>query len=239
VRTPRKSVARSFSYALDGVMFVLRTQKHMQVHCAIIVLVLLAALGIRVSPSDMLMLMLAMALVLVTEMLNTAIESAIDISVSTYNPQAKAAKDVAAGAVLIAAFYSVVVGVTIFVTNATLIEAVQHMDRAPGRPHLGEVQVVGLGIVLLGVIVAAIKRRSGRGSVLRGGVVSGHTAVGFFLGTCIFLFTRNLPATALAGALALLIAQSRVQASIHSLREVITGGVLGVAVALLFYWPNR
>jgi len=237
VRTPRKSVARSFGYALDGVMFVLRTQKHMQVHCAIITLVLLAALGLRVSPSDMLMLMLAMSLVLVTEMVNTAIESAIDISVSTYNPQAKAAKDVAAGAVLIAAFYSVVVGVTVFVTNGRLIQVVRNMPQVPSRPHLGEVQIVGLGLVMLGVLVAVIKRRTGRGTVLRGGVISGHSAVGFFLGTCIFLFTRNLPVTALAGALALLIAQSRVQANIHSLREVTIGGLLGTLVAVLLYWP--
>jgi len=237
MRTPRKSVARSFGYALDGVMFVLRTQKHMQIHCVIITLVLLAALGLRVSPSDMLMLMLAMALVLVTEMINTAIESAIDISVSTYNPQAKAAKDVAAGAVLIAAFYSVVVGVTVFVTNDRLIHAVQSMPQVPNRPRLGEVQIVGLGLVLLGILMAVIKRRTGRGTFLKGGAISGHAMVGFFLGTCIFLFTRNLAVTALAGALALLIAQSRVQSSIHSLREVVFGGVLGTVVALLLYWP--
>jgi diacylglycerol kinase (ATP) len=181
--------------------------------------------------------MLAMALVLVTEMINTAIESAIDISVSTYNPQAKAAKDVAAGAVLIAAFYSVVVGVTVFVTNERLISAVRRMPQVPARPHLGEVQIVGLGLVMLGILVAGIKRWSGRGTVLRGGVLSGHSAVGFFLGTCIFLFTRSLSVSALAGALALLLAQSRVQANIHSLREVTLGGLLGTLVAFLLYWP--
>jgi diacylglycerol kinase (ATP) len=230
-------VARSFYHALDGVMFVLRTQKHMQVHCTIIVLVLLAALGLRVSPGEMLHLMLAMALVLVTEMLNTAIESAIDISVTTYNPQAKTAKDVAAGAVLIAAFYSVVVGATVFVTNDNLIRAVHRMPMAPNRPHLGEAQIVALGLIAIGLVVAAIKRRSGRGTLWRGGVVSGHSSVGFFLGTCVFLFTRDLSVTALAGALVLLIAQSRVQASIHSFREVAVGGALGVVVALLVYWP--
>jgi diacylglycerol kinase (ATP) len=211
VRKPEKSVTRSFGHALEGVMFVLRTQKHMQIHCVIILLVLVAAFGLGVSPSEMLMLMLAMSLVLVTEMFNTAIESSIDIFVKTYNPQAKAAKDVAAGAVLISAFYS--------------------------RPHLGGVQVAALGLVFIGVLVAAIKRRSGRGTVLRGGIVSGHSAVGFFLGTCIFLFTRDLAVTSLAGAMALLVAQSRVQADIHSTREVVWGGLLGVAIGFLLYWP--
>lgn len=218
-------------------MFALRTQKHMQVHCAIITLVLIAALGLRVSPSDMLMLMLAMALVLVTEMINTAIESAIDIAVSTYSPQAKVAKDVSAGAVMIAAFYSVIVGITVFVGNDRLIQAVKKIPQIPSPPHLGQIQVVGLGLILLGLVIVALKRRAGRGTVFRGGVVSGHSAVGFFLGTCIFLFTRDVAVTALAGALALLIAQSRVQANIHSLREVASGGLLGVLVAVLLYWP--
>jgi diacylglycerol kinase (ATP) len=219
------------------VLFVLRTQKHMQIHVIIILLVLAAAFGLGVTPAEMLMLMLAMALVLVTEMFNTAIESAIDISVKTYHPQAKAAKDVAAGAVLIAAFYSVIVGVTIFVTNDKLIGVVQHLPRIPTRPHFGPIQIAGLGLILLGIVVAAIKRYSQRGTVLRGGVVSGHSAVGFFLGTCIFLFSRSLPITALATAMALLIAQSRVQADIHSVREVILGAAVGVATAFLLYWP--
>ncbi|MBM3499572.1 MAG: phosphatase PAP2 family protein [Armatimonadetes bacterium] len=237
MRAPRKSVARSFAHALDGVMFVLRTQRHMQVHCVIITLVLFAALGLRVSPLEMLMLMSAMALVLVTEMINTAIESAIDISVSTYNPQAKTAKDVAAGAVLIAAFYSIVVGVTVFVTNERLIASVRKMPQVPSAPRLGEVQIVGLGLVFLALLIGAVKRWSGRGTIMRGGVLSGHSAAGFFMSTCIFLFTRSLCVTALAGALALLIAQSRVQANIHSLREVTLGGLLGAVVAVLLYWP--
>ncbi|MGQ9732893.1 MAG: diacylglycerol kinase [Candidatus Zipacnadales bacterium] len=238
MRTPRKSVARSFGHAMDGVLFVFRTQKHMQIHCVIILFVLIAALALGVGPNQMLMLLLAMALVLVTEMFNTAIESAIDLAVTTYNPLAKVAKDVSAGAVLIAAFYSVIVGVIIFVQNERLVQAVRRMPQVPTRPHFGEAQIVGLGLVLISLIVMWAKRRSGRGTLLKGGIVSGHAAFGFFLGTCIFLFTGDLAVTALAGALVLLIAQSRVQANIHSLREVISGGILGVAVALLMYWPH-
>jgi diacylglycerol kinase (ATP) len=222
---------------MEGVMFVLRTQRHMQIHVVIILLVLFAAFGLGVTPQEMLMLMLAMALVLVTEMFNTAIESAIDIVVKTYHPQAKAAKDVAAGAVLIAAFYSVIVGVAVFVTNQKLIGVIRRLPEIPARPHLGVVQVAGLGLILVGILVAVVKRYSGRGTVLRGGIISGHSAVGFFLGTCVFLFSHSLSLTALAMAMALLIAQSRVQADIHSTREVVLGGALGVLVAFLLYWP--
>ena len=238
MRSLRKSVARSFAHAIEGVLFCLRTQRHMQVHCAIITFVLIAAIALRVSSAEMLHLMLAMALVLVAEMINTAIESAIDLIVTIYNPHAKIAKDVAAGAVLIAAFYSVIVAVIIFVTNERLIAAILRLPQFPGRPQLGLVQIVALGLILLAIVIGVIKRRHGHGTFLKGGIVSGHSAIGFFLGTCIFLFTRDAGITALAAALAILIAQSRIQSNIHSFREVLSGGVLGAVVAVLLYWPS-
>ncbi len=236
--TPRKSVARSFAHALEGVMFVFSTQKHMQIHCVIISLVLLAAVGLQVSLSSLLFLLFAMALVLVTEMLNTAVESSIDIYVQSYSPPAKVAKDVSAGAVLISSVFSVIVGFAVFLTDSNLVSIIRNLPKHGPRPEMDPVRFTILGIILLAMLVILFKERARRGTILRGGPVSGHSALGFFLGACIFFFTGNLAVTALAGAMALLIAQSRVQADIHSVREVVLGGVLGVVVAAVAYWPS-
>jgi len=218
-------------------MFVFRTQKHMQVHLAIIVLVFLAAIGLRVPPQTLLFLVLTMGMVLIAEMLNTAIESSIDMFVQTYSPQAKVAKDVAAGAVLVSAVFSVIVGTVVFLTDSDLVTIIHHLPRPQPRPEVEPVRITVIGVLLVSVLVIFFKEHSRRGTILRGGPVSGHSALGFFLGACIFFFTRNLAVTALAGAMALLIAQSRVQADIHSVREVVLGGILGVVVATLAYWP--
>ena len=76
----------------------------------------------------------------------------------------------------------------------------------------------------------------GKGKFWKGGIVSGHTALGFFMAVTILFLSRNIPAASVAFLMALLIAQSRVQAGIHSLREVVAGALLGVVLTATIYW---
>ncbi len=233
-----KSVSRSFRFAWEGVMFVLSTQRHMRTHLIIIGLVLAAAWGLGVSGSDWLHLLFAMALVLITEMFNTTVEASMDLLVDTYNPKAKVIKDVAAGTVLIASLYALAVAAIVFVGNKRLVAILGGLSALPPRPHLGAIQLVIIGGVVVALIIAGIKKRTGRGTFLRGGVVSGHTAVGFLVATSIVILTRDIAISALALALALLVSQSRMQARIHSPAEVIIGALVGTIVAaVIFLWP--
>jgi len=235
----RKSVLRSFHFAWEGLAFCFATQRHMRVHFAIMALVLLAAWGLRVSQVELLHLLLAMVLVLVSEMVNTALEYTIDLYTDGYDARAKVAKDVAAGAVLLAAVYSLVVGTIVFASNPRLAEILLHVPPHLSTPRVGVVQIVVLGIVMLSIIITWIKRATGQGTLLRGGAISGHAAFGFLIATSIAIVTRNLAVTALALALALLVSQSRIQARIHTPTEVLVGGILGIIVAfVLFMWPG-
>ena len=94
-------------------------------------------------------------------------------------------------------------------------------------------------MLALGLIIGYLKYRTRSGVFWRGGVVSGHTALGFLIATAIAIITRDLAATLLAVALAVLISQSRLQARIHSPMEVILGALMGIIIAvLLFLWPE-
>jgi len=235
----RKSVLRSFSFAWEGLAFCFSTQRHMRVHFAIMALILGAAWGLRVDVRDMLHVLLAMVLVLITEMINTALEYAVDLTTAHYDARAKVAKDVAAGAVLLAATYSIVVGALVFATNPRLGELVRGQPPNLAIPHVGVVQIVVLGLLLVGIFITWVKKTTRRGSLWRGGIISGHAAFGFLIATSIAIVTRDLSLTALALALALLVAQSRIQARIHTPLEVLVGGIMGAAVAfVLFMWPG-
>ena len=96
------SLLDSFNYALEGVIHVLRTQRNLRIHFLAAVLVFGGAIAVGVSRLQLIALLLAIAFVLVAEMLNTAIEGIIDVSTTSFDPNAKLAKDIAAGAVLIA-----------------------------------------------------------------------------------------------------------------------------------------
>jgi len=236
----RKSVLRSFNFAWEGLTFCFATQRHMRVHFAIMALVLLAAWGLRVNQDELLQLLTAMVLVLIAEMVNTAVEYAIDLSTDGYDPRAKVAKDVAAGAVLLAAVYSVTVAVLVFTTNPRLAEIVRRIPVQRDWPVVSAVQLVVIGLLLLSILITYVKKATRRGTLWRGGMISGHTAFGFLIATAIGIVTHDLAVTALALALALLVSQSRIQARIHSPTEVLIGGVLGIIVAfVLFMWPVR
>jgi diacylglycerol kinase len=104
------SLLRSFGFALEGVSYLIRTQRNAQIEVVIGVVVIAVAAWLRVSALEWAVLILAMALVLALEALNTAIELAVTLASPERHPLAKAAKDVAAAMVLIAVTGAVVVG---------------------------------------------------------------------------------------------------------------------------------
>ena len=108
------SIIESFNFAFEGIIHVLRTQRNMRIHFAIAALVLIAALVSGVDKMELIALLLAIAFVLIAEMLNTAVEAAVDVATTSFDPMAKLAKDIAAGAVLIATAVAVAVSYLVF-----------------------------------------------------------------------------------------------------------------------------
>jgi diacylglycerol kinase (ATP) len=227
-----KSIIESFRYAVDGILDVFRTQKHMRFHFVTMVLVLLVALLFDLTKRDILILIFVVSLVLISEMFNTAIEAVVDMVVQSYHPLAKFAKDAAAGAVLIATTTAVLVGFMLSIGDTATLGGLNEI-----RPESAGsfIKVLLTGVILL-VMVAISKVLGKRGKLLKGGVVSGHTATGFFLAATILFVSRNAVAAILGVLMALLIAQSRVEAKIHSLREVVTGALLAMLFTALVYW---
>ena len=107
------SLLRSFGFALEGVSYLIRTQRSAQIEIVIGVVVIVVATWLRISALEWAVLVLAMALVLALEALNTAIELAVTLASPQRHPLAKAAKDVAAAMVLIAAVGAAMVGVIV------------------------------------------------------------------------------------------------------------------------------
>ena len=107
------SLLRSFGFALEGVSYLIRTQRSAQIEIVLGVAVIAVAVWLGINALEWAVLVLAMALVLALEALNTAIELTVTLASPQRHPLAKAAKDVAAGMVLIAAIGSVIVGIIV------------------------------------------------------------------------------------------------------------------------------
>lgn len=113
----RATFLRSFIYAWDGVRYVISTQRNMRVHLALGALAVALGVYLRLSAIEWAVLFVAMALVLVSEMMNTVVEAIVDLTSPRYHPLAKVAKDAAAGAVLLNAALSVIIGLFVFVPH--------------------------------------------------------------------------------------------------------------------------
>ncbi|KGR78533.1 diacylglycerol kinase family protein [Ureibacillus manganicus] len=108
-----KKLIKSFGYALEGIFTALK-QQNMRIHFASMIIVIVAGIYTGISKFEWLIIILMISLVIGAEMINSAIESVVDLASKEYHPLAKQAKDIAAGAVLIFAICSVVVGLIIF-----------------------------------------------------------------------------------------------------------------------------
>jgi diacylglycerol kinase (ATP) len=228
------SILESFNFAFEGIIHVLRTQRNMRIHFAIAVLVLVAALAVGVEKLELIVLMLAIAFVLITEMVNTAVEGAVDVATTSFDPMAKLAKDIAAGAVLIASTVAVAVGYLVF-ADRIASRSSRLLDRLSDAPA----ELTLIALVLTTIIVLGTKALTGRGAPLRGGLPSGHAAVAFAGWMAITLALeesgRRFLVSTLALIMALLVAQTRVESGVHTSLEVVYGAVLGALVTLAVF----
>ena len=105
---------RSFGYAIAGLAYLVRTQRNFRIHLLVALAALAAGVASGLSTVEWAILVVTIALVMMTESLNTGIELAVSLASPERRPEAKAAKDIAAGAVLVAAIASVGVGIALF-----------------------------------------------------------------------------------------------------------------------------
>ena len=229
-----QTLLESFNFAFEGIIHVLRTQRNMRIHFGVAVAVLVAALAFDVSRLELIALLLAIAFVLIAEMINTAIEAAVDVASTSFDPMAKLAKDIGAGAVLIAAINAIAVGYLVF-SGQVAEESSRLLDKLSEAPA----ELTLIALVLTIALVIALKAFSGRGSPLRGGWPSGHAAVAFAAWMAVTLVLGDTEHRFLVSSLtlimALLVAQTRIEAGVHSTLEVASGGLVGALVTLVIF----
>jgi diacylglycerol kinase (ATP) len=229
-RTPR--ILQSLNWAFEGVIHVLRTQRNMRIHFAVATAVLILAFSYGVTKLELMALLVAISFVLIAEMVNTAIEATIDLSATSFDPLAKTAKDIAAGAVLIAAVNAVVIGYLVFADRLTSPSSrlVERLREAPSTLTL-------IALILVILIVIASKALTGRGTPLSGGLPSGHAALAFagFTSIAFIVDEQRVVVAFVALIMALLVAQTRVESGIHTTSEVVLGAVLGTLVTMILF----
>lgn len=112
-----KSLLSSFRYALEGVWHAFKYNRNLRIAFFLALLVVLLGLYFQVTSLEMVILVITILLVILSEMINTSLEEMVNLIVSEHRKEAKIAKDVAAGMVLVATVGSVIIGIFIFVPH--------------------------------------------------------------------------------------------------------------------------
>lgn len=227
-----RRVVESFNCAIEGIIEVLRTEKHMKFHFAVTILVLFATLFLDISKVEMALLALAIALVWITEIVNTAIEAVVDIYTKEYHELAKLAKDAGAGAVFVSVVNAAIIGYIIFYDKFSNISYI-----ISKKIKTSDVNTSIIALILVVVVVLGLKAFFRKGRPLRGGMPSGHSAVAFSVWSAVFFMSDNTYLIWITFFLAMLVAQTRVKAGIHTFKEVLVGAIIGGGFTfVIFLW---
>lgn len=228
----KRSIIDSFNYAVSGIILSIKTERNMLIHYVSAILVLFASLFFDFSRMEFLILLFAVTLVIVLELINTAIEKTVDMITTEYHPLARLVKDIAAGAVLIAAINALLVGYLLFFDRLNSLSGLIIFKIRSSSVHLTFVSLI---LVVLLTIGLKAKFYRGKGTHFQGGTVSGHSAVSFCVATIVAFLSENMLVITMTFALALLVGESRIEGRIHSPIEVLLGAILGTIVGILIF----
>ena len=105
---------KSFGHSLTGLKYVVRYERNARIHLVFAILALLLGLELRVTDAQLAAIFFAILIVFLAEIINTAFEKTLDLVSPEHHPQVKLVKDMAAGAVLVAAVGATIIGIMIY-----------------------------------------------------------------------------------------------------------------------------
>lgn len=223
--------------AINGIVYTATTQRNFRIQLVLAVIVLALSLFYGLGTTEFLCLVFALFFVIFAEMVNTAIETVVDLFVDVYHPKAKIAKDVAAGAVVLSACNALIVGYFIFF-NAENMKTINdsifnNMVKSP--QHLAFVAII-LVVIAVIAIKASCSKKKERGQLIKEGFVpSGQSAVAFAALTAIWINSKDIVTFTLALVLSLLVVGNRVYNNARTKAEVVFGACMGVLIVMLVY----
>lgn len=219
--------------AINGIIYATTTQGNIKRQLIIAVLVVIISLFFDLSKAEFLIFMFTIVLIIFAEMVNTAIETVVDLYTDLYHPKAKIAKDVAAGGVVITAINAVIVAYFLFFDKISNIglEFIRNIASSPVHLAFASVIITIIGILALIAIATTNKHKI----LNKRFIPSGHAALGFAANTIIWLTTDNVVIITLSLVLSILLAESRIESNKHKLSEVVFSSCVGIMLVLIIY----
>ncbi len=219
--------------AFNGIIYATTTQSNIKKQLIIAVVVVIISLFFNLNRAEFLCFLFTIVLILFAEMVNTAIETVVDLYVDVYHPKAKIAKDVAAGGVVITTINAIIVAYFLFFDKITDI-GLTFIHNVTNSPSHLAFSIMIITIIAILALIAYAKTNKHKGFNAKF-VPSGHATIAFAANTLIWLLTDNFVILILSLVMAILLAESRIAAKEHKLSEVVFSACFGTIMVLILY----
>lgn len=228
-----KNFLDAWKNAINGIIYATTTQGNVKKQLVIAVIVVIISLFFDLNKAEFLCFMFTIILIIFAEMVNTAIETVVDLYTDLYHPKAKIAKDVAAGGVVITTINAVIVAYFLFFDKLSNIglQFIQNIANSPIHLAFATIIITMIGILALIAIAMTNKHKV----LNKKFIPSGHAALAFAANTIIWLSTNNVVIITLSLVLSILVAESRVEAKVHKFSEVVFSACAGILLVLILY----
>ncbi|MEG0873203.1 MAG: diacylglycerol kinase [Clostridia bacterium] len=228
--TKNKTLFSAMGHAIDGIIRAFKTERNLRLDYIIGLFVLIGSLFFDFTQTEFACLCLTIGFVIFAEMINSAIEYIVDLVTDKYDDRAKAAKDIAAGGVLISG------GVAVIVAYFLFVDKICYATSSVINSILGSKLHVLLTIIFAVVLLAVIlKGMFGKGDKYAQAYPSARVALAFALTTYVYLITKSLFVGAVSFLLSIMIAQIRIENTKIKPIYMVISAVLGVLVVLIVY----
>lgn len=228
--TKNKTFFTAFRHALDGVIRAFKTERNLRIDYIIGLFVLICSLFFDFTKTEFACLCLTIGFVIFAEMINSTVEYIVDLITDKYDDRAKAAKDIAAGGVLIASIVAVMVAFFLFADKLTM--ATTSVITTIFSSNIYILFTIIFAVIILAVILKGIL---GKGSSFSQAYPSARVALAFGLTTYVYIITKSILVGGVALILSFIIAQIRIENTKIRPVYMVISAIIGILVVLIIY----
>lgn len=229
------SIIESFSNAVNGIFEAFYQERNLRIHLIIAIFVCISSLFVSFTLVELIIIIMLIGIVFIAELFNTSIEILADKVSNGFDEQIKLVKDISAAGVMVASITAFVIGVIIFSKKffSTTPLIIQKLSSFPEYLYI----IIFLVVLLVSMgIKIWYMRIKGKNTNVQGGIISVHSALAFSTFTFIVIHNwKDYVVLFMSFVLALLVVQSRLEAKIHTLSEVVNGALFGIVFTLILF----
>ncbi len=228
--TKNKTFFTAMGHAIDGVIRAFKTERNLRIDYIIGLFVLITSLFFDFTKTEFACLCLTIGFVIFAEMINSVCEYIVDLITDRYDDRAKAAKDIAAGGVLISSGVAVIVAYFLFADK--IYNATTSVITSIFSSKLHVLFTIIFAVILLAVI---LKGMFSKGEKYSQAYPSARVALAFALTTYVYIITKSIFVGAVAFILSVMIAQIRIENTKIRPIYILISAILGILVVLIIY----